>query len=148
MTRLEKEYLDTVLTDLNLAELPPKWDGTSIWALAIIKVMKSDMQTHYVIAQNKIGDDMPIIKKVYGSVAPIRKLIEIYPILILPNDKIYTASKKADMIKLLKDYCSTPVDESQLESMTREDLQILLANISIEDHIRNTMFFERKYFGF
>lgn len=97
---LERETLTQVLTDTGCVELPKPLKEGDVYVRAIVKVLKANNHEAMCIAVND-GSGKPIIKKSYGSVSMIKKVVEIYPLSVLQNGYIPDFRKKQDVENFL-----------------------------------------------
>lgn len=97
---LEKETLTEVLQFTGCTELPAALKEGDIYVRAIAKVKKANNhETMCVIVNDGTGN--PIIKKDFGSISMIKKIVEIYPLSVLESDSIPDFRKKKDIVSFL-----------------------------------------------
>lgn len=100
MGYLEKNSLREALDDNRCAELPPELKDGDIFVRAIVRVLKANNKESMCLAVND-GSGNPLIKKTYGSVASIVKVLDIYPLSILDKNYIPVFRTKEEIIKFL-----------------------------------------------
>ena len=97
---LERETLTAVLQFTGCTELPAALKEGDIYVRAIAKVKKANNhETMCVIVNDGTGN--PIIKKDFGSISMIKKIVEIYPLSVLESDSIPDFRKKKDIVSFL-----------------------------------------------
>lgn len=78
MGKKTDESLIDALSYCGLRDLPEPWDKENVWVKAIVRLVKSDGVEYYAYVE-KTTKNEERIKKVFGGVAAIVKILEYYP---------------------------------------------------------------------
>lgn len=78
MGKKTDESLIDALSYCGLRDLPEPWDKENVWIKALVKLVKSDGVEYYAYVE-KTPNNEERIKKVFGGVASIVKILEYYP---------------------------------------------------------------------
>lgn len=133
---LEKDSLVAALDFCKCKELPEELKEGDIFVRALIKVQKGNNRHGFCLAVND-GTGKPCIKKTFGSVAQIVKILSIYPLSILDRNYFPVFNKKEEIVMHLvkygenRDYierlCSSGLQED------KDKIKSLITRYSIED---------------
>lgn len=110
---IEKNSLNEALGFVHCTELPAPAKPSDIYVLAIAKILKQNNMESYCIVEND-GANNPIIKKTFGSMALVEKILEIYPLSVLRKKYLPDFKTKEDMQSFLRN-CGT--EESTIEKL-------------------------------
>lgn len=123
MGKKTEESLIDALSYCGLRDLPEPWDKENIWVKALVRLVKSDGIEYYALVE-KNGNGEDCIKKVFGGVASIVKILEYYPFSYLKaefmpyfEDK---KDKKARVEYLLKNNRAGDFSKYTLKELNRE----------------------------
>lgn len=95
MGRKTDESLIDALSYCGLRDLPEPWDKENIWVKALARLVKSDGVEYFAYVEKTIeGEDK--IKRVFGGVASIVKILEYYPFSYLKAEFVPTFEDKKD----------------------------------------------------
>lgn len=78
MGKKTDESLIDALSFCGLRDLPEPWDKENVWLKALVRLVKSDGIEYYAYVE-KTPENEERIKKVFGGVARIVKILEYYP---------------------------------------------------------------------
>lgn len=78
MGKKTDESLIDALSYCGLRDLPEPWDKENVWLKALVRLVKSDGIEYYAYVE-KTPENEERIKKVFGGVARIVKILEYYP---------------------------------------------------------------------
>ena len=78
MGKKTDESLIDALSYCGLRDLPEPWDKENVWLKALVRLVKSDGVEYYAYVE-KTPNNEERIKKVFGGVARIVKILEYYP---------------------------------------------------------------------
>lgn len=133
VTKSEQTSLLNCLSWCSVRQLPEKWDKKNVYIKAIAKVMKADGSISYVALQkdNK-GDDKYV--KDFGSVAVIRKVLEVYPYLYL--DAMYMPTFKGNSKGEKITYLSSHNKNIDYSQMSGKELDKAILSIAIQKHLK------------
>lgn len=119
MNNLDK----TLIEALSCEGLPnlPKEAGDGMWIKAIVKVTKCDNSSNYAIALNS-SDGKPRIVRDFGNMARIKRIDNIYPYYVMPNEAIPDLRNRQSVIDYLRSMCGYTAEEAtQLLSRKKAD---------------------------
>lgn len=123
MGRKTEESLIDALSYCGLRDLPEPWDRENIWVKTLAKLVKSDGVEYYAyVEKNNEGEDS--IKKVFGGVASIVKVLEYYPFSYLKAEFVPVFEDKKDkqarIDYLQKNSYNTDYSKYSLKALNRE----------------------------
>ena len=132
ISKTEQSLIDA-LSYCGLRELPEKDDKESVWIYALAKVQKADGSISYVL-MTKDSDANDKIKKDFGNVAIIRKILEVYPYAYLKQGYMpkFKTQGKEERVK----YLSRLNDGTDWSAMTVKQLDKKILALSIQKQIQ------------
>lgn len=89
-----------VLNYLKCAEMPDPLKEGEIFVRAIAKVRKVNGHESYCLVVNN-GTNKPLVKKVFGTIRPIKEILEIYPLSVLDTESVPDLRKKKELVLFL-----------------------------------------------
>lgn len=95
MWKKTEESLIDALSHCGLRDLPEPWDKENIWIKAVVKLLKSDGIEYYAYMEKTCNNEERL-KKVFGGVAAIVKIIEYYPFSYLSAEYMPVFEDKRD----------------------------------------------------
>lgn len=135
---LEKGCEAEVLSYAKCTELPAPLKEGQIYVRAIAKVRKSNNCESYCIVTNN-GTGKPRIKKNFGVMMPIVKVLEIYPLSVLDSGVLPDMRKKKELVAfLVQNGVRQTLAENLVnskEDSDKEKLRSLIINIAVNIQI-------------
>lgn len=115
-----------------------KQNGDEIWIMAIVLVLKSNLEECYCLYSRK-GDGYIKLEKEYGSgTGIIQKVISIHPFIYLDKERFFPSMGYTDKRSLLKTELSDRPDEASLvDYMSDDQVDISLIDEGIRRQLLN-----------
>lgn len=142
MSKLENESLIAALEEAKCKDLPPELKDGEIFVRALVRVLKSNNREAYCYAIND-GTNNPVIKKSFGSVAQIVRIISIHPLSVLNRNYIPKFNEKNEVRMHLcragesNDYLSRLFNENTEENKAK--IKALVIKYSIQDQLKDEL---------
>jgi len=139
---LEKESLLAALEAVKCKDLPPELKDGEIFVRALVRVLKTNNQESYCYAIND-GTNTPQIKKSFGTVAQIVRVLSIHPLSVLDKNYIPSFNVRDEVKAYLSrsgendDYLNRLFDEGTEES--KAAIKSLVIKHSIQDQLREEL---------
>lgn len=122
----KNESLIDALSYCALRDLPEKDNGEDFWLRAVALVRKADGSESYIYVEKSLADLTNRTIKDWGSISPIREIVEYYPFSFLKAQFMpkFKTQKKEERIKYLTTY-DKKEGEWESKSLKELDLEVI-----------------------